>query len=76
MTKELVAHVVKQFVQHPDDVRIEHVTSGEKNLIEITVHESDRGKVIGREGQTIKAIRMLVNAIATDGRRIAVDVAK
>ncbi len=76
MTKELVAHVVKQFVQHPEDVQIEHVTSGEKNLIEITVHESDRGKVIGREGQTIKAIRMLVNAIATDGRRIAVDVAK
>lgn len=76
MTKELVVYVVKQLVQFPDDVHIELISSGDKNLIEITVNEADRGKVIGREGQTIKAIRMLVNAIATDGRRIAVDVAK
>lgn len=76
MTKELVAHVVKQLVNHPEKVSVSIVTSGEKKLIEIAVHEADRGKVIGREGQTIKAIRMLVNAITPDSKRIAVDVAK
>ncbi len=76
MTKELVAHIVKQLVNHPEKVSVSIVKSGERNLIEIAVHESDRGKVIGREGQTIKAIRMLVNAVVSDTKRIAVDVAK
>ena len=76
MIKELVAYIVKQLVNHPDDVHIVVDTSGEKNLVEITVNEQDRGKVIGREGQIIKSIRMLVNAAATDNKRIAVDVAR
>ncbi len=76
MTKELVAHIVKQLVSYPDDVQIAIVTSGDKNLIEITVNEQDRGKVIGREGQIIKAIRMLVNALNADNKKIAVDVAR
>lgn len=76
MTKELVAHVVKQLVHHPDKVHVDIVQSGDKNIIEITVDEVDRGRVIGREGQTIKAIRLLVNATVSDGKRIIVDVAK
>lgn len=76
MIKELVLYVVKQLVSNPDQVSISLVQSGEKNLIEITVHESDRGKVIGRDGQTIKALRMLVNAAAPDERKIMVDIAK
>ena len=76
MTKELVAHIVKQLVNHPDDVYISISKSGDKSLIEITVNEQDRGKVIGREGQIIKAIRLLVNAIVVDNKRIAVDVAR
>ena len=76
MTKELVAHIVKQLVNNPDDVHISVRTSGDKSFIEITVNEQDRGKVIGREGQIVKAIRMLVNAIAVDNKRVAVEVAR
>ncbi len=76
MTKELVASIVRQLVNHPEKVSVSIVASGEKHLVEIDVDESDRGKVIGRSGQTIKAIRMLVNALATDGKRINVDVTK
>ena len=76
MTKELVTEIVKQLVNHPNDVHVSIHTIGDKNSIEIAVNEQDRGKVIGREGQIIKAIRMLVNAIAVDNKRIAVDVAR
>ncbi len=76
MIKELVLYVVKQLVSNPDHVAVSLVKLGEKNLIEITVHESDRGKVIGRDGQTIKALRMLVNAASPDDRKIMVDIAK
>jgi len=76
MIKELVAYIVKQLVNHPDDVHIAVDTSGERNVVEITVNEQDRGKVIGREGQIIKSIRMLVNAASTDNKKTAVDVAR
>lgn len=76
MIKDLVLYVVKQLVSNPDQVAISLVKSGEKNLIEITVHESDRGKVIGKDGQTIKALRMLVNAASPDERKTMVDIAK
>ena len=76
MIKELVLYAVKQIVSKPDQVAVMVNKSGEKNSIEISVHESDRGKVIGRNGQTIKALRMLVNAVAPDEQRISVDIAK
>ncbi len=76
MTKELVEYVVKQLVNYPDDVRVSTVKSNDTCLIEISVNEQDRGKVIGRAGQTIKALRMLVNAIVSDDKKVTVDMAK
>jgi len=76
MIKELVTHIVKQLVAHPDSVNVSEIAAEGKDLLEIAVHESDRGKVIGRDGQTIKAIRMIVNALTPADRKISVDVAK
>lgn len=76
MVKELVEFVVKQFVNNPQDVSVSVTSSGNSDLIEITVNDADRGKVIGREGQTIKAIRMLVNASAPTDKKYSVDIAK
>lgn len=76
MVKELVEFVVKQFVNNPQDVSVSVTPSGNSDLIEITVNDADRGKVIGREGQTIKAIRMLVNASAPTDKKYSVDIAK
>lgn len=76
MVKELVEFVVKQFVNNPQDVSVSVTPSGNNDLIEITVNDADRGKVIGREGQTIKAIRMLVNASAPTDKKYSVDIAK
>lgn len=76
MITALVLYIVKQFVQFPDAVRVEVVKSGDVDLIEIAVDERDRGKVIGRNGQTIKSLRMLVHSIAPADRKLAVDIAK
>lgn len=76
MVTELISHIVKQFVQFPDSVRVELVKTGDVELIEIAVDERDRGKVIGRNGQTIKSLRMLVHAIAPADRKVTVDIAK
>lgn len=62
----LVNAVVEPLVEYADDLEI---TSSEADdgtiLIEIHVHEDDAGKVIGRQGRVIKAIRTLARAAAT-----------
>ena len=77
MTKELIEYVVKQLVNRPDDVTVSVVKSNQDtSFLEIYVHEQDRGKVIGRAGQTIKALRMLASAIGSDDKKVMVDIAK
>jgi len=76
MTKELVEYVVKQLVNKPEAASVAISKSNDKTLIEISVDEADRGKVIGRSGQTIKALRMLVSAVAADAKKVNVDLAK
>lgn len=62
----LVNSVVEPLVEYPDDLEI---TSSEADdgtiLVEIRVHEDDAGKVIGRQGRVIKAIRTLARAAAS-----------
>lgn len=75
MIKELVEHIVKQLVDKPELVQIDVRVDGGKETLEITVDVSDRGKVIGRQGQTIKAIRALVSVLAPQDKKISVDIA-
>lgn len=75
MIKELVEHIVKQLVDKPDLVRINVQMEDGKETFEINVDISDRGKVIGRQGQTIKAIRALVAAVTPQDKKITVDIA-
>lgn len=75
MIKELVEHIVKNLVEKPDLVRINVIEQDGKETFEINVDGADRGKVIGRQGQTIKAIRVLVAAIAPQDKKITVDIA-
>jgi predicted RNA-binding protein YlqC (UPF0109 family) len=74
--RELIQYVTRSLVEHPDDVRIEEKDNGRGRLYELTVHAEDRGRVIGKNGQTIRALRNLVSAAATlDGSGATVDVA-
>ena len=76
MIKELIEYVVKQLANKPEDVRVTEKQDGDRRLFEISVDEQDRGKVIGRNGQTIKAVRTLVNVVVPQGQRVTVDLAK
>jgi len=72
---DLLTTIVKTIVNKPDIVRIEQEsTVDNRHLFAIKVDEKDLGKVIGKNGQTIKSIRGLVNAINTGLYDIAVDV--
>lgn len=76
MIKELVEYVVKQLVSQPDQVKIEVLKKGDERMLEISVSPEDRGRVIGKEGQTIKALRSLVEVIVPAGKKVFVDLVR
>ncbi len=69
--KELIEYVVKALVDHPDDIRIAEI-EGERTVVyELRCHPEDVGKVIGKSGKTVGAIRTLLSTVAARQNRRA-----
>jgi len=72
---QLVEYLARSLVDEPDAVNVEEVDAGRVTVYEVTVAEDDVGKLIGRQGKVIRAVRSLVKAAATrQGIRVDVDV--
>ncbi len=71
MMKELVELLAKSLVDHPDQVAVREVEDDQSLLLELRVAPDDVGKVIGRQGRTIMAMRTLVHAAAIKTQRRA-----
>lgn len=70
-----IEYVVKGLVDRPDAVRVVPVERNGSTLYELHVHPSDVGKIIGRKGNTIHAIRSLVQVgSAKKGTRATVEL--
>jgi len=73
--KDLVEFLARGLVDEPDGVKIEEVVTGRTHVYELQVAEGDVGKVIGRQGKVIRAIRTLAKAgAAREGLRVDIDV--
>ena len=73
--QEFVAYVVKGLVQHPDAVSVTPVERAGATVYELRLEPSDVGKIIGRQGVTINAIRSLLLAgSAKKGIRCSVEI--
>ncbi len=55
--------VVKALVDHPEDVKINRTVDEMGVLLTLDVHAEDMGKIIGRSGNTAKAIRTLLRVV-------------
>ncbi len=72
---ELVSYMVKQMVSEPDQVRVESEQEGHRAVVRVETASADLGKVIGRNGRHIEAIRMVVRAASLRNRdRVQVEV--
>jgi predicted RNA-binding protein YlqC (UPF0109 family) len=73
--KEMIEYVVRLLVDHPDEVRVSEV-DGEKTVIfELRCNPGDVGKVIGKSGKTVGAIRTILSTVAArQGRRAMLEV--
>lgn len=63
--KDLVEHIAKALVDHPEDVRVMEVEGERTSVIELSVAKDDLGKVIGKQGRTARAIRVILTAAST-----------
>lgn len=61
--QEFVEYIVKALVEHPEDVKVERRIDEMGVLLKLSVNPTDMGKIIGRAGQTAKAIRTLLRVL-------------
>ena len=61
--QEFVEHVVRAIVANPDDVKTERTVDEMGVLITLHLNPADMGYVIGRQGQTARAIRTLLKIV-------------
>ena len=74
--EELLAYLARSLVDDPSSVSVETFEEDDGTLVlELSVAEDDVGKVIGRGGRTVNALRTLIRACSVkEGRRVLVDV--
>lgn len=76
MLKELVTFVVQQLVSHPQDVVVTVTEKEDVNLLEIKVSSEDRGRVIGKEGHTIKSLRTLIDVAMPHAKKVSLELSR
>jgi predicted RNA-binding protein YlqC (UPF0109 family) len=71
--KELVEKIVRALVDSPEEVDVQESVGTNMNIVEIKVSKKDMGKLIGKKGKNIDAIRRIVTA-AGKGKGYMVEV--
>jgi predicted RNA-binding protein YlqC (UPF0109 family) len=69
MMKELIEHIAKALVEKPQDVKVNEVAGESATILELRVAKEDLGRVIGKQGRTVRAMRTLLAAIATKAQK-------
>ena len=73
--KELAEFVVRKLVDKPEAVFVEESQDGDVTVLSLVVDEGDKGKVIGKQGKVIKAIRDVVAVAAQKAdRHVSVEI--
>ncbi len=69
--KDLIEYLARALVDHPDEVSVSEVSGEQTIVLELKVAKDDLGKVIGKQGRTVKAMRALLSAASAKLRKRA-----
>lgn len=69
MMKELLEHMAKHLVDDASSVTVSEVLGEQTTVLKLRVAKDDVGKVIGKQGNTAKAIRTIMSAASSKTRR-------
>ena len=75
LVKQFLEFVIRQLVEFPDEMMLSEIPSGKTTVFRVQLRQSDVGRVIGRNGQTIQAIRaLLASSAARHGQRATLEI--
>ncbi len=60
--KDLIEYIAKALVDEPEEVMVTEIKGEQTIVIELRVAKDDFGKIIGKEGRTARAIRIILGA--------------
>ena len=73
--KEIVKVIANALVDKPEDVSVSEVNGASTTIVKLKVAPSDIGKIIGKQGKTVDAIRTIVTAVsARTNKRTVIEV--
>jgi predicted RNA-binding protein YlqC (UPF0109 family) len=73
--KEFLEFVIRQLIEFPDEMILSETPSGKTTVFRVALRQTDVGRVIGRNGQTIQAIRaLLASSAARHGQRATLEI--
>jgi hypothetical protein len=74
--RDLVVYMARGIVDHPDDVSVEILQTGDEPEFELRVNPEDLGHVIGKQGRTARSLRLTLGAAAARrGRDAGLEIA-
>jgi hypothetical protein len=65
----MLEKLIKALVEHPDEVVVSPIEGDSTIVFEVQVHSDDTGKVIGKKGRTINALRTIIRSSANTGAK-------
>ncbi|MBL8974249.1 MAG: KH domain-containing protein [Myxococcales bacterium] len=68
---DLIEYLARALVDHPDEVVVSEISGEQTIVLELKVAKDDLGKVIGKQGRTVKAMRALLSAASAKLRKRA-----
>jgi predicted RNA-binding protein YlqC (UPF0109 family) len=73
--KQFLEFIIRQLVEFPDEMMLSEIPSGKTTIFRVQLRQTDVGRVIGRNGQTIQAIRaLLASSAARHGQRATLEI--
>jgi len=79
MITEFIENTVKLIVDRPDDIYVSVSISTKNVIVQIQVHKTDCGKIIGKKGRTIESLKIITSAVKNtnfprDARLVSIEV--
>ena len=73
--KEFLQFVAQQLVNNPNAVEVRETRGDTASILELRVAKEDLGRAIGKQGRTVKSIRIILNAVAArTNRKVVLEI--
>ncbi|RJP93905.1 MAG: KH domain-containing protein [Desulfobacteraceae bacterium] len=67
--KEIIETIARALVDEPGFVTVSEVDGGQTSILELKVAKTDLGKIIGKQGRTAGAMRVILNAVSAKAKK-------